>query len=295
MVVSGESTVPVSPSVTTWQKLALLLGKWLFTILLATQLAALVWMIVAPEPLTLMAPTQGSGSTQASGIRGTGQYHLFGIATNEPVKVQTKVVDAPVTRLRLRLLGINKSSVAEQSSAIIAPQSGAGDFYRIGDTIQGRTKLAGVDHDKVVLDTNGKLETLKFEEAKRSGINARSVAAPKVPVRKGGSLRERFGKIRSASEFMSLATEEMSQNPRAALNELGLQSAGSGQGYRVQSGSMLTRLQLKAGDIVLSVNGQRLGDIEVDKVLLEQLATSGNARIEVQRGNNRFVVNHKLN
>jgi len=48
------------------------------------------------------------------------------------------------------------------------------------------------------------------------------------------------------------------------------------------------------GDIVLSVNGQRLGDLETDKAILEQVGTTGNARIEVQRGNNRFVVNHKL-
>ncbi len=295
MVVSAEINAPASVPLASWQKLVLVLGKLLFTILLAVQAAALVWMIVAPEPLSLMAPTQGSGGAQVSGIRGTADYHLFGVATEEPVKAQTQVVDAPVTRLRLRLLGINKSSDAEQSSAIIAPQSGRGDFYRIGDTIQGRTKLAGVQHDKVVLDTNGKLETLKFEETKKSGINARSVAAPKPASRRSGSLRERFGKVRSASDFMELASAEMASDPEGAIRELGLRSAGAGQGYKVQPGSMLTALQLVPGDIVLSVNGQRLGDLDADRSVLEQLSSSGNARIEVQRGNNRFVVNHKLN
>lgn len=295
MVVSADVNAPASVSLVLWQKLVLVLGKLVFTVLLAIQAAALVWMIVAPEPLSLMAPTQVTGSSQVSGIRGTADYHLFGIANEEPVKAQTQVVDAPVTRLRLRLLGINKASDADQSSAIIAPQSGRGDFYRIGDTIQGRTKLAGVQHDKVVLDTNGKLETLKFEETKKSGINARSVAAPKRAGRGSGSLRERFGKVRSASDFMELASAEMASDPEGAIRELGLRSAGSGQGYKVQPGSMLTALQLVPGDIVLSVNGQRLGDLDADRSVLEQLSSSGNARIEVQRGNNRFVVNHKLN
>ena len=278
-----------------WQKLVLIAGKLAFTVLLAVQTAYLVWMLVAPEPLVLKAPSKGGAQVQDSGIRGTAQYHLFGVASSEPVKPVKQVVDAPETRLRLKLLGINKSSVDSESSAIIAPQNGRGDFYRVGDTVQGRTKLAGVQKDKVVLDTNGKLETLKFEETKTSGVSTKTVAAPRQAAKRAGSLRERFGKVRSPSEFMNLASEEMANDPKAALNELGLRSAGAGQGYKVQPGSVLTSLQLVPGDIVLSVNGQRLGDLDADRSVLEQISTAGNARIEVQRGNNRFVVNHKLN
>lgn len=294
---TGAQTTATELQLASWQKLVLVLGKMIFTVLIAIQLAALVWMLVAPQPLYLKAPSRGDGSVAQTGIRGTAQYHVFGVATDEPVKAVQKEVDAPVTRLRLRLLGINKASVPENSSAIIAPQSGRGDFYKIGDKIQGRTKLAGVYDDKVVLDTNGKLETLKFDEKARAGINARSVAAPKPRAdrRSRGSIRERLGKIKSAGEFMEMANQEIADNPEAALNELGLQSAGSGQGYRVQAGSVLTSLKLVPGDIVLSVNGQRLGDIDADRAVLEQVTSSGNARIEVQRGNNRFVVNHKLN
>lgn len=294
MVTSAEQLSGKDVQLAGWQKTTLLLGKLFFTFVLAIQLAQLLWLVVAPEPLFLKAPTQGNGTVVSGGISGTGQFHLFGVATDEPVEVIEKEVDAPDTRLRLRLLGINKASVAESSSAIIAPQSGSGDFYRVGETIQGRTKLAGVYNDKVILDTNGKLETLKFEEDASAGISAKAVAAPK-PKRRSGSLRERMGQIRSASEFLNMANNEIAQDPRGALRELGLESAGSGQGYRVTPGSILTSLQLVPGDIVLSVNGQRLGDIDADQAVLEQVTTSGSARIEVQRGNNRFVVNHRLN
>lgn len=293
MATAGQISTPQAVPLAPWQKWLLVAGKLTLTVLIAVQLAVLVWMTIAPQPLYLKAPSQGDAKLSESGVRGTAQYHLFGEAKDEPVAVVKEEVDAPETRLRLTLLGINKASVAEDSSAIIAPQNGRGDFYKVGDTVQGRTKLAGVQHDKVVLDTNGKLETLKFDEKVSRGISARSVAAPKPRANKG-TIRQRFSKVRSASEFMDMANQEMAQNPEAALNELGLESAGAGQGYRVQPGSILTSLKLVPGDIVLSVNGQRLGDLETDKAILEQVGTTGNARIEVQRGNNRFVVNHKL-
>ena len=53
--------------------------------------------------------------------------------------------------------------------------------------------------------------------------------------------------------------------------------------------------QLQPGDIVLSVNGQGLGDPGVDQQLLQQMSNESQVRIEVQRGNSRFVVNHSLN
>jgi len=45
----------------------------------------------------------------------------------------------------------------------------------------------------------------------------------------------------------------------------------------------------------VSVNDQALGDPQSDQQLLQQVSSEGNARIEVQRGNSRFVVNHKIN
>lgn len=279
-----------------WQRWTLVLGKAALTVLLSWQLAHLTWLIVAPEPLLLKAPSQSRGDAQNGGtVAGTGQYHLFGDVTAQPVEAVAKEVDAPDTRLRLQLLGVTRSTSNEASSAIIAPKGGQGEFYRIGDAVQGRTRLAGVYDDKVILDTNGKLETLKFDEESTAGITARAVAAPRPEVNRSGSLRERFKQVRSPSEFMNMVTEEVAGDAEGAMQEMGLEAIGSGQGYRVQPGSVLTALQMQPGDIVLSVNGQALGDPQSDQQLLQQVSSEGNARIEVQRGNSRFVVNHKIN
>ena len=105
-----------------WQRWTLVLGKTALTVLLSWQLAHLTWLIVAPEPLLLKAPSQARDGAQNSGmLSGAGQYHLFGDVTAEPVQAVAKEVDAPDTRLRLQLLGVTRSSRAEASSAIIAP------------------------------------------------------------------------------------------------------------------------------------------------------------------------------
>jgi general secretion pathway protein C len=213
--------------------------------------------------------------------------------------VEVKAVDAPDTRLRLALLGVTQASVEEESSAIIARKGSGGDFYRIGDVIEGRTRLAAVYKDKVILDTAGKLETLKFDDVSSSGIGVTSQVLERNELLatddRAKSLRERFSRVRSAQDFMMVASEAAQQDPEEMLSGLGLESQGSGSGYKVTAGSILTQVvELKPGDIVLSVNGQPLGDASSDSSLLEQVMSEGSAQIEVQRGNSRFMVNQSF-
>lgn len=285
-----------------WQRWTLRAGLTALTLLLAIELAALTWRVVAPEPVLLAAPSQSSAQQQNKTVAGTAQYHLFGEVGAEPLPEVSEETSAPDTRLRLQLLGVTRATKPESSSAIIAPYGGEGDFYRVGSLVQGSTRLAAVYDNRVILDTNGKLETLKFEEATNTGVTATMVNTPdrrqpaaSANTNRRSSIRERLNNVKTPGEFMEMVSEEVARNPNSAISQLGLENTENGQGYRVRQGSVLTALQLQPGDIVLSVNGQTLGNPETDQVLLEQVSTSGSARIEVQRGNNRFVVNHSLN
>lgn len=283
-------------TVSTWQQWLLRIGKVAFTLLLAIELATLTWRFVAPEPLTLMAPTQGGNKIATTNNLGAAQYHLFGEAGVELLAKVTEEVSAPETRLRLELLGVTKSNDnKDASTAIIAPKGSAGEFYRIGDVVHNNTRLAAVYENRVILDTNGKLETLKFEIQPNSGVETRRVATPEPRPRRAGSLRERFRSVKNPTEFMNMVTEEAEADAQGMISQLGVESVGSGQGYRVLPGSMLLALELQPGDIILSVNGQGLGEPSADQMLLQQVSSEGRARIEVQRGDNRFVVNHSLN
>ncbi|MFY9178494.1 MAG: type II secretion system protein N [Venatoribacter sp.] len=292
----------LQPVLTSWQRASLLIGKLVLTLFVGVQMAYLVWQIVAPEPLVLMAPTKASGGSQTL-VSNTAQYHLFGEIGAEPVAQVTEEVAAPETRLRLQLLGVTKSTDDRSSSAIIAETGKAGEFYRIGERVQGGTKLAGVYENRVILDTNGKLETLKFDEESIAGVTAAAAPNPapasnpalrNLPPRRG-SLQNRLQRASSPTEFVSMISADVDSDPNGLLNEIGLEVTGDGQGYRVGANSMLRALQLQPGDIVLSVNGQMLGDPQSDQQLFHEISKESSVRVEVQRGNSRFVVNHSLN
>ena len=280
-----EQTVVILP----WQRLLLILGKLIFTVLIAGQLAVFTWMMLSPTTLELMEPSKSSKTVKAVQNESIANYHLFGDA-KVVVKEVPKEVDAPKTRLRLELLGVMVTNKTDESSAIISAKGGSGEHYRVGDTIQGRTKLAAVHQDKVILDNSGKLETLKFVLADKPQIKPSN-----KPVMPKSTLKEKFTRVRSATDAVTLLREEVSNNPEGALQQLGLAASDNGTGYKVTSAkSILTQVGLQAGDVILSVNGQTLGSIENDQVLLEQVSSSGQARLEIQRGNRRFVVNHTI-
>ncbi|WP_221800810.1 type II secretion system protein N [Oceanobacter mangrovi] len=288
-----------------WQKLTLLTGKLALTLAISWQASQLIWDVVAPAPLVLQAPAVAAKDSAAPQTAGTSRYHLFGEPSREPPKVVQQAVEAPETKLRLTLLGINQSSRAELSSAIVSVSGRPGEYFRMGDTVQGRTKLAGVQPDRIILDTAGKLETLKFDDAPMKGSEVRNIApsadrdgdpdADQLPERlTKGSLMDRFKKVRNADEFVDVASAEISEDPVAALNKMGLEPQGSGEGYRVKPGSPLMQFKLRPGDVVLSLNGQSLGDPASDQSLLADLQNAGEVMIEVQRGDSRFTVNHSL-
>ena len=267
-----------------WQRISLILAKTAFTLLIASQLAVLTWMLLSPSTLVLTEPSRSQNSNAVQEKQGSiADWHIFGDAVVDVVVVP-KEVNAPKTRLRLELLGVMAASQADKSSAIIAPKGGAGENYRVGDVVQGRTKLAAVHQDKVILDSNGKLETLKFDLTRKQSLRKSSQPTPaQKKAASRGSLKDRFKKVRNASDAVTLLRDEVTNNPKGALKQLGLETSANGEGYKVSSsGSMLTQLGLQPGDIILSVNGQTLGNLDDDQSLLEQVSNSGQARLEIQ-------------
>ena len=67
-------------------------------------------------------------------------------------------------------------------------------------------------------------------------------------------------------------------------------------GYRVaeQHDSGVGLAGLRADDVVTSVNGQAVGDVERDRQLFDEVAASGQARIEVRRDGRSLVMTFPL-
>lgn len=92
--------------------------------------------------------------------------HLFGDATNKPVKIEAPKPQAPIrkTSLNLQLAGVFAFQPQEKAFAIISSGTAEQNAYGIGDKISGETTLEAVYADHVVLKNRGKLEKLLLPE-----------------------------------------------------------------------------------------------------------------------------------
>jgi len=241
--------------------------------------------------------------------------NLFG---KEEVQAAPVAVDAPETKLNLELQGVFNADVAENSTAIVAERNKSGELYRIGDRLPGNAILDSVFADHILIRRGAKLEKLLFSDSKirqqfagSSGNNATALNQPSV--QNGATTRlqqvrqriaERKQNARSnpqnqsrskIREYVSGLQERISNDPAGLLTELGVSAVetGSSKGYRIGSEASqqaLAQAGLQSGDVILSVNGQPVGNVVNDQSLINQAMNSPKVRVEVQRNERRFFV-----
>lgn len=100
-------------------------------------------------------------------------------------------------------------------------------------------------------------------------------------------------------ELVSNYRQRLESDPDSALRDLGVESVqlGDSQGYRVgneASSADLARIGLRAGDVVLTVNGRQVTELQQDSAAVDGILDSGTARLEIQRGERRFFVTTRI-
>jgi general secretion pathway protein C len=236
--------------------------------------------------------------------------NLFGEAG-----VATAVTDNSLptveTRLPLELLGVfvaDDSSDAEddeeaESAAIVAQKGKSGELYVIGQLLPGNAELIEVHADHIVLRRAGSRETLRFPEVSQAPIVA---SLPDVADSDGhtgdasGDAAPWTDQTPSPRDFVTSYQEKIDSDPEGALRDIGVTpiAAGSADGYRLDdmaaNSPYLSQTGLQPGDVVLSVNGQPVGNIQQDRRQIDNILAQGSARIEVQRGTRRFFITASL-
>ncbi|WP_054006548.1 type II secretion system protein N [Cypionkella psychrotolerans] len=213
----------------------------------------------------------------------------------------TSVVQAPVqelsgeTSLGLVLLGVTLAQPASGSRAIIAGGTGPARAFYIDEDITPTATLAAIEADHVVLDVGGRLETLSF--AKRGDAAA-------VVNNAGPDLRNLIPSAAAAATPAAGSNEPdaviaryraaIAMDAQGVLDRLGLQATA--QGYRVteNASSGVKQAGFKPGDVVTTVNGQKVGDIPADQSYFDQVAASGRARVELLRDGQTIVMSFPL-
>jgi len=271
-------------------------GRWaargvtlLLALLLFYQLARLVWVLLPPpelpppepaevEPAAAVAPTPSG----ADGRRIAG-WHLFGKAEATAV-ARPAPIEAPETRLRLTLRGLIASDDPDQARAIIAQAGGEERSYRVGDEITSGVTLSEIYPDRVILERNGRYETLRLPR-ERVASPARQASLP-------GSA--------AGGEILARYRDQVLQNPRSLIElvrPVPHRENNRFVGFRLYPGSkpaLFRQLGLRPGDLVTAVNGIALDSPARGMELLNDLRTSESLAVTIRRGSEQIELDFNL-
>ncbi len=288
-------------------------AKWtlvLIVILLGWVSARLFWQISALFSTEVIATTVSStnyaspqNQNQAAQII---SFNIFGDAgqANQEI-VQTPITEnVPETRLNLKLRGIYASTDVKSSNAIIENARGQQDLYFIDDKIPGERNLTLVKvlKDKIILNRNGKYETLTMEDF-GSTVNKPSQKNSTLSRFAGKRVAKKIDRRnnRQLSRQLSTIRKKMVNNPKSLaglMNVNPVTQNGQFKGFKVSPGrdaSLFARAGLRRNDLVTSVNGIVLDDPSKALTLYDELRNAQELSIEVERGNKTLSLVYSLN
>lgn len=246
------------------------LATLVLVIVLAAQLAALIWRTFGSAGSEAPAPAAVAVAEPAIDLAAIVNAHLFGVAaaTGDPSS-------APATSANLTLAGTLAGPDPAAGWAIIGASGQAARVYATGATLPGGTKLAAVYADRVILDRNGARESLMLPRLSGGGAAMPLASAPRA----GGQPASLADSVRQL----------MAQNPAAATELLRPQpvfAGGSLRGYRVYPGrnrAQFARLGLQPGDLVTAVNGAALDDPNRGLEILHGIGTGAAVTLTIDR------------
>lgn len=258
-------------------------------LILAWQLGLWFWAFSRPDAYEPIVVNFQSGVGANSVTKANyAAWNLFGRKPAGAVRQEMEQVEVPETRLQLDLNGVVVGLDSKSSGAIISERNSEANYYKVDEEVPGGIVLAAVYDDRVLLDRDGVMETLSFDK----GATVKFAASSKPAVAASQSLPS------TPEEFMNLAEQQLSENAPAALASVGLEPAaedGAPEGYRFTGNNpMLRSLNLQQGDIIRSINGHMLGDVQEDSRMMKEFHQSGMLDVEVERDGAVFSISYPI-
>lgn len=230
----------------------------------------------------------------------------------EQAPVQQQYTVAGETSLNLTLRGVIKSSVAENSEAIIA-HGREEHVYRVGDKLPvgNRVRLVQVEAVRVILDNNGRNEALSLFDENSPSNNASYTppagrAGPSTPPRtvsnRTSSPAQFNGRDEDEDDQGSSASNarKIQNMPKSLADVIKFSVARQGGdiiGYKIRPGrnrDAFNSLGLKANDIVTDINGIALTSSGSVTQVYREMRTATSASVTLLRDGQSMQMNVDL-
>lgn len=244
-------------------------------------------LITPISPASIKEQNDAKKSQQA--FRNLSSAHLFGIA--ETKKAPIKSDQAPETKLNLVLKGVLAAGSTEMASAIIARgANGKEEIYGIDDKIPGGITLREIHAEHVILERQGRLETLRMMKSKGSD----QISGPQNIQSSTSTLST------TATSTLKNIRSDLIKNPasfRKYATPVVVRENGKQIGYRLQAqgnSDLLTQAGLEPSDVITSVNGVKLDDMRNSISALSALRSASQVSITVKRNGAEVPLNIQL-
>ncbi|EPN8543448.1 MULTISPECIES: type II secretion system protein GspC [Vibrio] len=276
-------------------KLSLLL-TCLFIAITGWILGKIVWLAIpqsseVPQWRPSASSVTANNKGDAIDFNALQNANLFGKYTEQKAAVveQPIVKDAPKTRLNLTLVGAVASSDANTSLAVIANR-GKQATYGLGEEIEGtRATLKAVLVDRVIIDNQGRDETLMME-----GIEYKKLSESPQVARAQAQRAE--AATSDVGEKLEQIREEIAKDPQSVFKYITISPVkkdGDIVGYRVSPGrdaALFNDVGLQPGDIAVQLNGIDLSDPSSSVQLMQVMSDPQELNLTVERDGQQYDI-----
>ena len=280
-----------------WLPRLLILVQWMFGLAIAYVIANTGLILMGEsgsESNSSAKASQVVNSTQsmppAPSLNSLIQRDLFG--QSDSIGPASASAPTTPTRLPLNLRAVFVSTDPGQSTAIISQRNNSGKLYSPGDMLPGSAKLASIEATRVILSRAGTREELAFKSdfKAKKGIQAATIAPQQA------AQTSPAAPANPQSNALQQINAQLAQDPDETLEKMGVSRRSEG-GYRIGSTAnqpFLAQSGLQPGDVVLSINGRPLGDINVDRLALTNLANAGSVSVELLRNGQTLTIKTRI-
>lgn len=281
-----------------WQSPARIVAEILLIALIASLIAKLIWLIVAPlESVSqfpdrpLPSPYSGTLSGAFLSVDRTVLISGNPFAKNDVAEIV--IAEAPETNLNLQLLGVFSSDTPSRSgTAFIKTPDNQTKRYAVGDDIIGGVSLERVLSDRVIINRDGASEVL-MKVGRSAGLSVigddSQVALPGAEAQSSSepsneSLPPIVGKVAGA-EILFTAMSVAPTRLESGVEGYRVSARGDPQAMR-QAG-------FEPGDVLLQFNGTPTANIDVED-LFETFEEIDTAILRVDRNGTERTIRLEL-
>ncbi|MBM1635200.1 hypothetical protein JQV27_20245 [Sulfitobacter mediterraneus] len=286
---------------------------WMFTLVAVLGLVAslvfagtrLIWhaqghTAVMPEPLPKLAREPRDNAPSETGV----------IIALAPFGRSAIVAEAPTPmaqQLDVVLRGVLVDPDPEASRAFLQV-SGQTSVFRLSDRVAS-AELVAINTDTVTLRSGEALVIVGFDGIEGNDPSAEPqiskgpdsdtadpfarLAAAIVPGKGSIDLRE-APSPETTEEYINYWRDRITENPQAAMDTVGVELVENGYRIKPDPNLGVVLAGLRPGDVVTRLNGQTLGDLDRDRLLYDEVAAAGIARVEVERDGRALLLTFPL-